>query len=419
PSENEQVGRPAVITLRDALSHFVDFRVSVTRRKLTFERRKLDERIHLLEGLASILDKIKEVIEIVRKSDGRKDAAEKIRTRFKLTEVQAYFIVDLRIYQLSKTSIDEVEAELAEKSKRRAEIDRLLKSEKLILGLVSTDLKRIDEEFGDDRRCTIVSNFTEEKIEEEEYIEEEEVYAVVTRDGWLKRMRLSSDPGNARLREGDSFLFVQAASTRDSLSIFTSHGNQFVMKVFELSPTTGFGEPVQKMFKFQDGESIVSVLLSKTAPKEGGTEIFVFSHEGVGFRTSADLHTETKKSGRRIAKPATGDSISGVRAVEKDELLLITRDGYALRLKTKDVPILSGAGKGVILQKMSRGDKLVAACFVDPKSTVLVKVSKGAEKEMKASEVARGERSRRGDKVIARGTPVLGVVEMNGKERVT
>src|SRR5690606_8572425 len=110
----------------------------------------------------------------VRKSSGRKDSAEKLQARFKLTELQAYFIVDLRIYQLSRTNVDEITAELKEKKKRIAEIEKLLKSEKLIRGLISEDLSRLDNEFGDPRRSNIVSEVEETEIVAEEFIEDEQ-----------------------------------------------------------------------------------------------------------------------------------------------------------------------------------------------------------------------------------------------------
>ena len=132
PTPNPFVGRPRLLSLREMLEQFLDFRIEVVRCKLEFERGKLEERIHLLEGLEIIIDVLDEVIKIVRKSDGRADSAAKLIKRFKLSEKQAYFIVDLRIYQLSRTSVLEVTTELKEKRKRVAEIKKILKSKKAL-----------------------------------------------------------------------------------------------------------------------------------------------------------------------------------------------------------------------------------------------------------------------------------------------
>ena len=419
PSENPMVGRPMLLSLRQALREFVDFRRDVTRRKLTFERKNLLDRVHLLEGLMSVVDRLKEVIEIVRKSDGRKDSAEKLMKRFELSEAQAYFIVDLRVYQLSKTNVDEIETELTAKRKRILEIERILKSEKALLGLISADLTRLGEEFGDERRSKIVSQFEEMELNAEEFIEDEQAYVLITRDGWMKRSRLTSDPTNSRLREGDSFLFVKEASTRDSLAIFTNFGNLFVTKVHALSPTTGFGEPVQKMFRFQDGEAIVATMLTASTQKgDPETEVLCYTECGLGFRTSLDLRTETKKVGRRLAKVSSDDRVAGVLPVDQVHVLLLTREGYAVCLETKDIPILSGAGKGVVLQKMSKGDRVAAAALVNDKTSLMMKLAKGGDKSFKASTIEPGSRARRGEKIVARGGPVTALLVMNGAHKL-
>jgi len=126
PTKNPLSGRPVLLSLREMLQQFIDFRFDVIRRRLEFEKRKLEERIHLLRGLISILDHIEVVIRIIRKSSGRADAARALQKKFKLSEQQVFFIVDLRLYQLSKTSMEEIEKELGEKTKRVTEISRIL-----------------------------------------------------------------------------------------------------------------------------------------------------------------------------------------------------------------------------------------------------------------------------------------------------
>ncbi|MCB0358974.1 MAG: DNA topoisomerase 4 subunit A, partial [Bdellovibrionales bacterium] len=198
PTDNPHTGRPERLSLRQMLQEFIDFRFIVTRRKLEFERKKLEERIHLLEGLISIIDAIPEVIRIVRKSDGRQNAAAMLQKRFSLSEAQAYFIVDLRIYQLSRTSIDELEAELKEKSARVAEINKILKSKAAMTNVIAEDFKRVADTYGDDRRCEIVHQFEEIELDTDAYVQHEDVFAVVTKDGWLKRISRTSDPVSTR-----------------------------------------------------------------------------------------------------------------------------------------------------------------------------------------------------------------------------
>lgn len=409
PGSQPGTNRPVLLQLRQLLEEFVKFRFEVTRAKLSFEKRKLEERIHLLEGLVKIADIIKEVIELVRKSDGRADAARRLQEKYKLSELQAYFIVDLRIYQLSRTSIEEVQAELEAKQARVNEIDKILKSDKAQRKLLNDDFERIAETYGDARRSKIIGSFEEAVVDAEEFLQHEDVYAVITKDGWMKRIRVTNDPLGTRVREGDSLFFVKPCSTKDSLAIVTNFGNLFVTKAYELASTSGFGEPVQKMFKFQDGEAIVSAFITPAGDAAVEEELLFAASSGVGFRAKCDLRTETKRSGKRLMKVSGDDRLRSCVRVRAPLVLCMSRDGYAECFELKEVPVLSGAGKGVILQKSSRGDELVYALSVKKGEVVRFELSKGEPKEVSVSGIEIGPRARRGEKAIARNTPVVGV----------
>ncbi|MFN8390975.1 MAG: DNA topoisomerase IV subunit A [Bdellovibrionota bacterium] len=413
PTANPLSARPALLSLRDMLQQFLTFRVDVVRKKLLFEKGKLDERIHLLEGLVRIFDALDEVIRIVRKSDGRADAAAKLQARFKLTEPQALFIVDLRIYQLSKTSIEEITGELREKEARVAEIVKILGSKKALHGVVSKDLERISDRFGDSRRSPIVSDFEEPEFDKEEYVQHELAFVVVSRDGWLKRIRTTNDPQTTRLREGDALSFVAKADTRDTLVIFSNQGNMYTTPVFDVTSTSGFGEPVQKMFRFADGEQIVSCMVltreQMEKPESVKQDLLLFSAAGYGFLIDYTQLQSTKKSGKRLMRLSNGDTMQGVVPIVKDSVLLVSEQGYAVYFLTSEIPKLTGAGKGVILTRLPGDDRLVVAASVDKKSTVRVDVAQGSAKEIKVAELTFMGRAKRGLKLVKRGLPVRGL----------
>ena len=135
-----------------------EFRAEVTHKRLSFERKQLLERIHILEGLVLIYDALDEALKIVRKSEGRSDAADKLKTRFKLSEIQAFAVVDMRIYQLSRTNIEEIRAELSAKEKRTKEIEKILKSKSAIEGIVREELEGLAEKYGDKRRSKLIKD---------------------------------------------------------------------------------------------------------------------------------------------------------------------------------------------------------------------------------------------------------------------
>ena len=406
PTENEYAGRPERMSLKQMLMYFLDFREQVTTRKLQFEKSKLEERVHLLDGLISIFDKIDEVIKIVRKSEGRSDAAAKLQKRFKLTEVQSFFIVDMRIYQLSKTNIDEIKAELAEKKKRIKAINKLLKDRKALMAEISQDLERISKEFGDKRRSQIISEDEEVEFDEDDYLEHEDVYVILTKDGWIKRIRSTNDPETTRIREGDSLFHTAITSTKNHLAIFSNKGNMFVSRVHDLSSTSGYGDPVQKMYKFQDGEKISAAFIFSEEDKK--KEIFMFSSRGLGLRLSADILGETKRTGKKLMKLKAGDELAGAEFVDGKNIVCLSENCYGVSFSIEDVPQLNGAGKGVILQKMPDDDQLLLATTVQKNSKINVELAKGKTREISASEFKKAVRAKRGNKVISRGGPAFG-----------
>lgn len=415
PTDNPLSGRPVQLSLRQALEYFVQFRLQVTRAKLEFERAHLEKRIHLLQGLVKIFDVIPEIISIVRKSDGRADGAARIQKRFGLSSEQALFIVDLRIYQLSKTSIDEIEAELKEKTDRVNEINRILGSKKALKNVVAVDLQRISEMYGDARRSKIVYDTEEKKFEAEAYVKEEKAQIIVTKDGWIKRLGEGGDPENTRLRPGDQLFFAKACSTLETLALFTNFGNVFAIRVVEVTATSGFGEPVQKLFRFQDGEQIVGCLVlakENSRAEDGESRLLLFSKQGSGFRTRLDLLQDTKKTGKRLMKLSAGDVLAGICLIEQKNLLLVSSQGYGLLVSAGEIPALAGVGKGVRLQKLPKDDFLCCVASVEKGKNIVVEVQNSQQREIVTKELELSSRAKRGNKIVKRGGPVVRLIRV-------
>ncbi len=155
PTTNPAVGQPARVTLRDLCQHFLDLRMIVVTRRLEHEKKKLLERLHILAALAKIYDDLDRAIRIIRKSESRADAAEKLMKEFKLDQMQADAVLEIRLYQLARLEIEKIRAEMAEKKKRLKEIEALLAKPKERWKLIRAELTRIDEKFGDKRRTTL------------------------------------------------------------------------------------------------------------------------------------------------------------------------------------------------------------------------------------------------------------------------
>jgi len=435
--------RPELLSLKSCLKHFLDFRIEVTEKRLEFERKQLLDRIHILEGLVTIYDALDEAIKIVRKSDGRSDAAEKLRARFKLSEVQSFAVVDMRIYQLSRTNIDEITRELAEKEKRVKEIEKLLKSATALQGLVCSELEALAEKYGDRRKSKLIKDNVDIEFDETAYVVQEDVHAVITADGWVKRIRRTNDLSSTRLREGDSLLSAHALTTLDSVALMTSLGTLFVLKVSDFPASSGYGTPIQKLLKFKDGERIISsfgIAASGAAPvvstsgqvalplgggvagspsqdrrlKDGETLVLVGT-KGTGYGLTLTELGETKRTGRRIMKLRDGEFLAAVAPLSP-MMVFITQDGSGLAIPQSEIPVRDSAAVGVALMGVREDDNLVACCGVASpkmKGTLLLSLKSGKTKDVPLSEVTKGHRALKGTKVYSRDD-IVGATVVDG-----
>jgi len=424
PTENPEVGRPERLDLSSILWHFLNFRREVVARRLQHELGVLEKRIHILDGFAIVFDALDEILKIVRASEGKADAAQKIMKRFKLDAEQTDAILELRIYRLAKLEINLIQEELAAKKKEAKRIRGLLNeaSGSGIWGIVRSEIDAL-RGTGGPRRTEIKSLTEEPEFSEEELIVAEDAHVLVTRDGWVKRQKEIKDPAATRLREGDAILGVVAGSTRATVAFFSSFGTAYTCRIIDVPATSGYGEPVQKLFKLKDGESIVAVasldtrVVGDTSEQEGSfpeTYAVAASSDGYAlcFGLSSFIEPSTR-SGRRFARAAEGATIIGVYTVHGSETLIAaSRSARALLCPVQEVNYLSGAGRGVILMKLDDDDALIGFKAVkEDKDTLVAKTSGGGEQRINTAKYEVTQRGGKGREIIKRGTLTEIVVE--------
>ena len=260
PTENAEVGRPERLDLHQALMYFLQFRLQVVTNRLEHELESLKKRIHILEGFEKVFDALDEIIKIIRKSDGKADSAEKIMKRFGLDAEQADAILELKLYRLARLEILVIQNELADKRKRARQITGLLKDEEGRWKVVRDEIEEIQKKYGgkDDKRRTLIESEEEVSFTADDFIVEEDNVVIVSRDGWVKRQKEVRDVSTTRLREGDSVLAVLQGSTRATVVFFTNFGVAYTSRIIDVPASTGYGEPVQKLFKLRDGEKVIA-----------------------------------------------------------------------------------------------------------------------------------------------------------------
>jgi len=355
PTDNKEIAGPLRVDLAAMLREFIEFRQETVRRRFEFELAELQKRIHILEGFAKIFDALDEAVKIIRKSDGKADAAVKLSARFKLSDLQTDAILELKLYKLARLEIQAILDELKEKRARAREIQAILDDKRKLMRVVRGEIAEVAARFPDKRRTKIGGGGGEDmEFVAEDFIVDEQVTAIVTRDGWMKRVREVKDLSATRLRDGDAILAVIRGSTKEPMVVFSNLGYAYVLRINDVPASTGYGEPVQKLFNFRDGERVVGALPMSATETPKGALAAAVSKRGFGMRVGLEPHRElSTRAGRRFAKPADGDEIVGVaRVVEpKDVLCVVTSDARALICKVDELPELANPGRGVTVIK--------------------------------------------------------------------
>jgi len=373
PTENPEVGRPERLDLHTALMYFLQFRLQVVTNRLEHELESLKKRIHILEGFEKVFDALDEIIRIIRKSEGKADSAEKIIKRFGLDAEQADAILELKLYRLARLEILVIQNELADKRKRARYISSLLKDEEGRWKVVRDEIEEIQRKYGgkDDKRRTLIESEEEVSFTADDFIVEEDNVVIVSRDGWVKRQKEVRDLSTTRLREGDSVLAVLQGSTRAVAVFFSNFGAAYSSRIIDVPASTGYGEPVQKLFKLRDGERIVAAFsLDQRSIGDIGTRkegepppvhAIAVTSDGYSLRFSFEPFVEpSTRAGRRYARPSEGVEVVGVARLTGDEVIIAaTADARGLLCRADEVNYLSGPGKGVILIKLTGDDDRV------------------------------------------------------------
>ncbi len=444
PTENEQVGRPERLELHQLLWYFLKFRLDVVTSRLEHELEQLKRRIHILEGFEKVFDALDEIIRIIRRSDGKADAAEKIIRRFSLDAEQTEAILELKLYRLARLEIQIIENELAEKRKRARQIATLLEDEEGRWTLVRQELEEIRKKYSDPRRTRI------EEAEEVEYsadafIVEEDNVVIVSRDGWVKRQKEVKDLTTTRLREGDGVLAAGAGSTRSTVVFFTNFGVAYTARIVDVPASTGYGEPVQKLFKLKDGERVIAALSldpraigeirpvasvrsgrpsepgppPRTLSRRGGdrpngdepvippVHAIAVTTDGYSLRFSLEPFIEpSTRAGRRFARAAAGAELVTVATTTGDETIIAaTQEARAMLCRADEVNFLSGPGRGVILIKIKAPDDQVIGAIVSSgdRDLMTVETSRGAEQTISTAKYEVTGRGGKGRELLQRG----------------
>ncbi|OIO54207.1 DNA gyrase subunit A [Candidatus Peregrinibacteria bacterium CG1_02_54_53] len=375
--------QPRLLNLQEALELFVAHRREVVRRRVTFDRDRAKERAHILEGLSLALNDIDKVIQTIKKSETKELAKENLVKKFKLSEIQADAILQMRLQTLAGLERKKIEDELAEKKKFIAECEAILKDPKKIDKIIKTELLEIKETFGDERRTTIVKHDVGE-FSAKDTIPNAPMIVTLTQTGYVKRLSPMQFRAQQRggkgvkgmtTKEEDEVLSLLHVMNHDDLLFFTNTGRVFKLPTYELpqGSRVAKGQAIVNLLQLQPEERVTAIL---RAQMEGKKFLFMVTRGGTVKRTELTEFDNIRRSGLIAQKMPAGDELRWVVETDgKNEIILLTQKGKAIRFKEDDVRHMGRAAAGVRGIKLGSGDRVVeAAAITDPKKSKLLVV---------------------------------------------
>jgi DNA gyrase subunit A len=383
--------RPERVGLKALLRHFLDFRLETVRRRFEYELEQLRKRIHILEGFRIIFNALDRAIKIIRESEGKADAAEKLIKAFKLDQVQADAILDAQLYRIAQLEIKKILDELKEKKAEAERLEAILRSQKKLWGIIKSELNELGEKYADRRRTRMAGAEDELDFDPEAYIVRENTNVVLTRDGWIKRVgRLASVEGT-RVREGDEVIAVVPGSTLDHVIFLADDGTAYTMRINEVPASSGYGEPVAKFFRLGDQVRILNAVTTDerfTPPDQPATNgeppgpyLLVITAQGQSLRTPlAPYRIASNKLGRRYVRLNQGDRAVLARLLQDEEsLFLASASGHVIHFPIDQINVLSGAGKGVMGIKLADADTCLGGALINSRFDAMVMETAGGK----------------------------------------
>ena len=358
---------PKVMNLLDMLIHYIRHQEEVVTRRTKYDLNKAEERDHILQGLLIALDNIDEVISIIRSSQNTQIAKQRLMDRFGLTDVQSQAIVDMRLRTLTGLEREKIENEHKELLARIAELKAILADEKLLLGVIKTEISEISAKYGDDRRSVI--GFDEYDISMEDLIPRDNTIIAMTNLGYIKRMTVDNFKSQNRGGKGikgmqtideDFIADLLMTTTHHYIMFFTNFGRVYRLKAYEIpeASRTSRGTAIVNLLQMNPGEKITAIIPIKDF--EENKNLFMITKNGIAKKTSVMEYMNVRKNGLAAINLRDDDELIEVKITDKNtEIFLVTKHGMCIRFRETDVRATGRSSMGVIGMNLDDGDEII------------------------------------------------------------
>lgn len=401
--------RPVQTGLLGLLDAFIDFRKEVVTRRSRYELDKMEARCHVIEGLMKAVSILDQVIAIIRASKDKAESKLNLMKEFGFDEPQAEAIVTLRLYRLSNTDIVQLREEFAELANRIEEIQSILENPSVLRSVIARELKAVRKEYADERRTRIEDEVADIVIDKTSMIANERVAVTVSRDGYLKRVSLRSYTASAGtdtgLKSGDELIGTLECDTLDTLLLFTSKGNYAYLPVWQIDDAKwkDIGAHLNKQVRIEGDDKIRNAVLVSNF----NTHAWIVTAASNGQIKKSPVDQWPVQRNSRVTPAmnlAPGTELcKAFIAYEGQQLVLVSRDGYANRYDISQVPSMGVKARGVKGMNLARGDVLASACMAEADTQALLFVTvNGQMKRVKLEEIPENNRPAKGNLICKR-----------------
>lgn len=421
--------QPVVLSLKQILHHFIDFRREIVIRRTEYDLKKAREHCHILEGLKIALDNLDAVIQLIKASPSPQEARQQLMLQFTLSQVQAQSILDMRLQRLTALEQDKILRDLEETRRAIKELQDILNSRERIKEEIRKELLELREKYGDSRKTEIIEQT--EELTLEDLIPDEPVIITVTHTGYIKRnpltiYRAQKRGGKGKMametREEDFVEHLFVASTHDYMLFFTNLGKVYWIKVHEIAQNgRAFkGKAIANLISFEPGEKIASMM----PVKDFGEGIYLVMATKKGFikKTPLIAYGNPRAGGIIAHLIEKGDELIGVKMTDGSQgVFLATKKGKSIHFPEEQVRSMGRVARGVRGIRLLRSDEVVSLEIVDPAATILTVTEHGFGKRTKVSQYRVQNRGGQGIiniKVTAKIGPVVEVKQVTAEDEL-
>lgn len=394
-------GTPKLCSMVDLLHAYVDHQEEVLVNATTFDKEKVEARAHILEGLIAAVDKIDEVIALIKQSSGRADARIKLMNFLSVDEVQANAILDMKLGKLTRIDKEELVNELKEKKEFIAKCIEILTDKEVRNKVLISKITQLRDTYGDARRTKLLNTDIPKQEKEVVVVEPKDCVVVVTKKNTIKRIDAKNFKAQKRnttgVKTGDIVLFSQKTNTQDTLMVFSSKGKMYRVLVDNIPEGTNAsnGTPISTLIEFENGEKPMAfTTMARDTDKKF---IFFATKNGTIKKVPLDEYDKMKRTGIIAISFKDGDELADVTFINQEQMLLVTKNGMTIRFGTAEMPISSRTAQGVKGMKLNDGDSVIAALpIADPADYLAIVSQNNLGKKVKLDELTLQNRGGKG-----------------------